>query len=153
LLTDLGFADARSLLQSGNLVFRGDQQRQEALEERLEAAVAERLGLQVSFMVRTGEQLARVIERNPLPDDAERDAGHLLVLFLKSAPAAEAVEALRVAVKGPEEIHADGDQLYVAYRGGVGTSRLTNTLIESKLRTRATGRNWNTVLKLAAMAG
>jgi uncharacterized protein (DUF1697 family) len=35
---------------------------------------------------------------------------------------------------------------------GIGRSRLTHRLIESKLMTRGTGRNWNTVLKLAAVA-
>jgi uncharacterized protein (DUF1697 family) len=34
------------------------------------------------------------------------------------------------------------------YPAGIGTSKLTNKLIEDKLGTRATGRNWNTVLKL-----
>jgi uncharacterized protein (DUF1697 family) len=37
------------------------------------------------------------------------------------------------------------------YPEGVGSSRLTTALIEKKLGTRGTARNWNTVLKLGAM--
>ena len=76
---------------------------------------------------------------------------HLLALFLKKAPEAKDVQALQAAIRGPEKVRAHGKQLYVVYPEGVGKSKLTNTLIERKLGTRGTGRNWNTVLKLAAL--
>jgi uncharacterized protein (DUF1697 family) len=41
--------------------------------------------------------------------------------------------------------------MYTVYPDGIGRSRLTNKMIEKKLGTRATGRNWNTVLKLGAL--
>ena len=44
---------------------------------------------------------------------------------------------------------AVGRHAYIVYPDGIGRSRLTNKLIDSKLGTRGTGRNWNTVLKLA----
>jgi uncharacterized protein (DUF1697 family) len=62
------------------------------------------------------------------------------------------VEALRAATIGPEVVRADGRQLYIVYPNGLGRSRLTNTAIEKKLGTRGTGRNWNTVLRLGALA-
>jgi uncharacterized protein (DUF1697 family) len=52
-----------------------------------------------------------------------------------------------------EIVRAKGRQAYIYYVDGVGRSKLTNSLIEQKLGTRATGRNWNTVLKLGALAG
>jgi uncharacterized protein (DUF1697 family) len=61
--------------------------------------------------------------------------------------------ALRATIRGPETVELDGRQLYAVYPAGQGTSKLTNALIESKLQTRGTARNWNTVLKLAALAG
>jgi uncharacterized protein (DUF1697 family) len=54
---------------------------------------------------------------------------------------------------GPERVRAIGSVLYAVYPDGAGNSRLTNRLIESKLETRATARNWNTVTKLATLAG
>jgi uncharacterized protein (DUF1697 family) len=74
-------------------------------------------------------------------------------MFLKSAPAAPAVEALRAAVPGPEVIRAGGRHLYISYPDGQGRSKLTGALIEKKLGTVGTARNWNTVLKLGALAG
>ena len=86
--------------------------------------------------------------RNPFAAEAKRDPGHLLVMFLKLAPEIKNVEALQAAIVGPEIVRADGAQLYAVYPDGVGRSRLTHGLIEKKLGTRGTGRNWNTVLKL-----
>jgi len=40
----------------------------------------------------------------------------------------------------------------MVYPDGIGRSRLTSAVIENKLGTRGTARNWNTVLKLAALA-
>ncbi len=148
-LTALGFADVRSLLQTGNLVFRSDREAGSDLERLLETEIAKRLDLRTDVLVRTADEWADVVDRNPFPEAAARDPGHLLVMFLKAAPDKAAVDALQTAVTGPEVIRAEGRDLYITYPDGVGRSRLTNTLIESRLGTRGTGRNWNTVLKLA----
>jgi uncharacterized protein (DUF1697 family) len=50
-------------------------------------------------------------------------------------------------------VRAAGRQAYIVYPDGIGESKLTITVIEKKLGSRGTGRNWNTVLKLGALAG
>jgi uncharacterized protein (DUF1697 family) len=152
LLRHLGLSDVTSFLQSGNLVFRAESRSTVQMERLLEAGAGKRLGLRTDFFVRSARDLNAAIARNPLRHEAEEDPGHFLVLFLKDAPAAGAVEALKAAITGPEVLRADGRHVYVVYPAGIGRSRLTNTLIEKTLGTRVTGRNWNTVLKLAALA-
>ncbi len=152
LVTELGFEDAKTLLQSGNLVFRAAAKSAPALERQLEAATEKRFGRPITYMVRRSRQWGDVVARNPFPDEAARDPAHLVATFLKDAPAATTEATLRAAIEGPETIHLDGDHLYVYYPAGMGRSQLTNKLIEDKLCTRATARNWNTVLKLAALA-
>jgi uncharacterized protein (DUF1697 family) len=85
--------------------------------------------------------------------EAEHDPAHLLLLILKRAPDAGRVGGLQAAMIGPGVVRAHGREMYVVYPDGIGCSKLTNGLIERKLGTRATARNWNTVLKLAALAG
>lgn len=150
MLADLGFDAARSLLQSGNLVFRGEA-RGAALEAELERAFEARFGFASDVLVRTGDEWRAVIEANPQPGMAARDPAHLLVMPLKAPPAAEALAALAAWNKGPETILATGRELYIAYPDGVGRSKLTNAVIERHLGVRGTARNWNTALKLAAM--
>jgi uncharacterized protein (DUF1697 family) len=151
-LTELGFEEVRSLLNSGNLVFSGGRKTGATLERLLETEAEKRLGLRTDFHVRTADEWATVVAKNPFPAEAKRDPGHLVVMFLKKAPTAKAVETLRAAITGPESIDAVGRHLYIVYPAGIGRSRLTNNLIDSKLDTRGTGRNWNTVLKLAELA-
>jgi uncharacterized protein (DUF1697 family) len=150
---DLGFCDVRSLLQTGNLVFQGDTRSDASLELLLEGEAAKRLDLNTDFFVRTAKEWQAIVAHNPFRHEAKSDPSHVVVQLLKGAPSAKAVNELQNAIKGPEVVRADGKQLYVTYPAGIGRSKLTNKLIESKLATRCTGRNWNTVLKLAEIAG
>jgi uncharacterized protein (DUF1697 family) len=147
----LGFEAPRTLLQSGNAVFRGASRATAGLESLLEEEAARQLDLRTDFFVRTADEWRRIVARNPFPDEATRDPGHLLVLCTRAAPAAGAVKELQAAITGPELVRAEGRQTYLVYPDGVGRSRMTTALIERKLRTRGTGRNWNTVLKLDAL--
>ena len=152
-LARLGFVDARSLLQSGNLVFRGPARTRAHVERLLEAEAVTRLGLHADVFVRTAGEWKAIVAHNPFRKEAERDPGHLLVLCLKAAPGVANLRALQSAITGPEIVRAKGTELYVVYPDGIGRSRLTSALIEKTLGTRGTGRNWNSVLKLAALAG
>lgn len=152
LFADLGLRDAQSLLQSGNVVFRSDEPSTRRLERRLEAASEEHLGLKTDFFVRTARELQRVVSANPFPEAAARDPGHLLVVFHRAAPTASAVSALQQAINGRELVRAKGRHAYIVYPDGIGRSRLTSALIERKLGSAGTGRNWNTILKLRELA-
>jgi uncharacterized protein (DUF1697 family) len=152
MLAQLGFESARSLLQSGNLVFRCDTRTGVDLERMLETEAEKRLGLRADFLIRSATEWREVVSRNPFRKEAERDPGHLVVMFLKSAANAKDVKEVQAAITGPEIIRADGRQVYIVYPAGIGKSRLTNVLLEKKLGIRGTARNWNTVLKLAAIA-
>jgi uncharacterized protein (DUF1697 family) len=152
MLAGLGFDGARSLLQSGNLVFRCAAQKEASLEGLLEIEAEKRLGLHADFFIRSAKEWREVVARNPFRKEAERDPGHLVVMFLKAAPNANDVKAVNAAIVGPEIVRAEGRHLYIVYPAGIGKSRLTNVLLEKKLGIRGTARNWNTVLKLNALA-
>jgi uncharacterized protein (DUF1697 family) len=152
LLTHLGFSNAQSILQSGNLVFRSQTRTGAPLERFLEQEARKRLDLQADFLVRTAEEWKAIVAANPFRKEAQRDPGHLLVVCFKDPPDPKAVEALRAAMTGPERVHAKGREAYIVYPDGIGRSRLTHTLIERQLGVRGTGRNWNTVLKIGLCA-
>jgi uncharacterized protein (DUF1697 family) len=151
LFTQLGFVEPRSLLQSGNLVFQSHARTGAQLERLLEAEAETRLALQTDFFVRSAQEWQAVVAHNPFREEAERDPGHLVVMFLKDAPGVRDVRALQAAITG-QIVRAEGRQAYIVYPAGIGRSRLTNSLIERKLGTRGTGRNWNTVVRLGALA-
>lgn len=151
-IEELPFTNVHTLLQSGNVVFDGAGETG-ALEKRLEAHCERRLKARPDFMVRTAAEWRSIVKVNPFPAEAESDPGHLLVMALKGAPPKSAVETLRARIVGRERIEARGRELYLVYPDGVGRSKFTGAIIERVLATRGTARNWNTVQKLAALAG
>ncbi len=113
MMAELGLGEARTLLQSGNVVFRSSRRKGAALERALEVGASDRLGLRTDFFVRTATQWDAIVAANPFPDEAERDPSHLVMMALKDPAEAKALKALRAAISGPEVIAAEGRQLYI----------------------------------------
>jgi uncharacterized protein (DUF1697 family) len=147
----LGFADAKTLLQSGNVVFTSDKRSTAELEKQLEAAGDKHHKMQIDFMVRTAKEWADIVAANPYPDEAKNDPARLVLVALKSPAKAGAEQALQSAVKGRETVRVFGKNAYMYYPDGQGTSKVTPAVVEKHLGARGTARNWNTVLKLLAL--
>jgi uncharacterized protein (DUF1697 family) len=152
LLDKLGMQDVRTLLQSGNVVFRSDMGGAR-LEGLLENEAQKRLGLETEFFLRSAADWKAIIAGNPFRAEARRDPGRLVLMCLKEAPERTDVAALQKAITGREVVRASGRHAYLVYPDGQGRSRLTLALIQRKLGTSGTARNWNTVLKLGTLAG
>jgi uncharacterized protein (DUF1697 family) len=151
MMEELGFPGTRSLLHSGNLIFDAGRRKPDALEAFLEQETETRFGVRPDYFVRSAAEWSEIIAHNPFPREAKDDPGRLHVLALKAAPSAAQVNALRAAIKGPETVRTWTRHAYIYYPDGAGNSKLTPRLIETKLETRATARNWNTMLKLRAL--
>jgi uncharacterized protein (DUF1697 family) len=149
----LGFSDARTVLQTGNLVFTSPRTRGAALERLFEAGSREHLGFATDYHVRSAEELAAVVAANPYRREAESDPSHLLVAFLRDAPHRTNIDALRAAIRGRETVDVCGREAYLVYPDGIGESKLTMRSIEKALGTSGTARNWNTVRKLVETCG
>lgn len=150
-LAQAGLAEVRTVLASGNVLF-SDPRAPEALEPLVEAVLRERFGLSSEVYVRTAEAWAALAEANPFPEAAaERPARLHLIVGREPADLAR-LEALRGVGPSGERIEAGDRALYLDYVDGVGESRLTPAWIASRLGFQGTARNWNTVLRLAALA-
>jgi uncharacterized protein (DUF1697 family) len=153
LMADMGFDRVQTLLQSGNLVFDAGASSDAKLEAKLEAETSKRFGLATDFLIRSAAEWGEIVARNPFSEPARDDPSHLVVAVLKAAPSLKAVDALLATIPGREQLSAQDRELYITYPDGIGESKLTLALIERRLGVRGTARNWNTVLKLARMAG
>ena len=147
----LGLEDAKTLVLSGNVVFKCANGSAAKLERVLEEASAKQLGVTTDYFVRSATEWQAIIDANPFPKEAKADPGHLLMMCLRDEPSAAQVKELRAAIKGREVVKAKGKQAYFVYPDGVGTSKLTIKVIEKALGTRGTARNWNTVLKIGEL--
>lgn len=153
-LASCGGRDAKTLLQSGNAVCEvtsaGGAARDRKLEAAIEGELTSRVKIASDVFVRTADEWDDSIAANPF-EEVKTDPAHMVLMTLKSAANAAAVQAVENAIKGRERVHAHGRSLYVVYPDGIGTSKLTNAAIEKALGIRGTARNWNTVLKLQAL--
>ncbi|HUR83415.1 MAG TPA: DUF1697 domain-containing protein [Thermoanaerobaculia bacterium] len=132
----LGYTNVRTVLQSGNIIFDAKVRPRD-----LDAHVG------TSVILRTQAEIAKIIEANPYPQEAEDDPGHLHVVFLSDALPSD--EPLRKVATSAEKFVVKGHQIYIHFGDGAGRSKLAASLTEKKLGVVCTARNWNTVRKLA----
>jgi len=147
----LGLKNPRTLMQSGNLVVESPGSTSE-VEARLEKGMKKHLGRDLEFFVRSPKEWDAIVKHNPFPKEAKADPAHLHLLCLKDKVTPAAVRALQARIPGRESLEGWGREAYAFYPDGAGESKLNSALIDRTLGTRCTSRNWNTVLKLAAMA-
>ena len=150
LLDDAGYKDVRTHLQSGNVLLTSDLSGK-ALERRLEQQLEQGLGLELKVLVRSRNQLAKIVARNPLGDVADNPSRYL-VTFLAEKLDAKKVEELAALAVDAERFAAHGRELYSWHPEGARDSALWKTLADRRLGVTATARNWNTVAKLLELA-
>jgi uncharacterized protein (DUF1697 family) len=148
---EMGLRNPRTLLASGNLVVESDRE-PAALETDVEAAMAARFGLNIAAIVRTPDQWARMIAANPFPTEAETAPSKLLVMLMKDGIRPGVLEALRAFAGPGERVEHAGGALFFWHPDGIGRSKMAEKA-QPRLIGMGTGRNWNTVLKLAEMVG
>jgi uncharacterized protein (DUF1697 family) len=150
LLGDAGFEDVRTYVQSGNIVLESNLGPAE-VGRRCSELIAERFGFEVPVVVRSGAQLAKVIERNPLGDVADNPKRYQ-VSFLSGELDAKLLARLEDLAAESERFVANGLELYAWHPEGVARSKLWNELAGVRLGVTSTARNWTTVTTLLQMA-
>ena len=150
LLASEGFEDVRTYVQSGNVVFLTSRS-PAAVGAEAEKLISGRFGFDVDVIVRTGDELAEVVARNPLGDVAV-DPKRYQVTFLEAEPDPEVVSRIAGFGADSERLVAIGREVYAWHPAGVARSKLAAKLAGSGLGVRATARNWITVGTLLEMA-
>jgi uncharacterized protein (DUF1697 family) len=148
---ELGWKDVETYIQSGNIVFTAPGE-PEASEARLEKAIKGRFGFHSDAMVRSAAQWGRLVEANPLPKESEAEPNRVLVGIAKRKLEAGAADAIAAKAAAGERVAEAGGALWFHYPEGVGTSKITPSLIDRAAGSPVTARNWRTVLKLREMA-
>ncbi len=155
LLEGLGYKNVQTYIQSGNAVFDAT-----AAAAKAGAAIAaglERLmGAPVGVVIRTHDELSRLIAGNPYAKEAAANGALVHVGFLsgRAGPGAEA--ALRAIVeKYParrDRYHLSGDHIYLHLPDGAAETKFSGKTLDRAVGVAGTARNWNTVLKLHEMS-
>ena len=145
IVESLGHADVETYLQSGNVVFT-PKRRTRDIALSLSTAIRDATGLDVPVVIRTGAELARVVESNPYPVD---DPTRVVVAFLGDAVDLGGLALGDLSSYLPDELTISGRELYVSVPNGQARSKLMEALTKRSLPTTLTVRNWRTVEALA----
>jgi uncharacterized protein (DUF1697 family) len=146
-----GCTEARTYIQSGNVIFRASPSVAARIPAKIRKAVSDRFGFEGPVTVRTAAELRRVAKSNPFLR-AGTEAATLHVAFLADLPASEAVAGLDRGRSPPDRFEARGREIYLDCPSGMARTKLTNQYFDSKLSTTCTVRNWRTVLALLELA-
>jgi len=152
LCESLGCEEPRTLIQSGNVVFRTQERNLRQLAQRLEQAIERGHGFRPAVVLRTLAEMRGVVARNPFAGRRDLNPAKLIVTFLGDQPAASARDRILAMKTNPEELRLDGREMFIYFPLGMGRTKLPVARIEKTLGTVGTGRNWNTVLKLLDIA-
>ncbi len=144
-----GYEDVRTLLQSGNVVV-SSAKKPDSVARDMEKLIAREFGVETDVIVRSRDELASAIERNPIAE-ADEQPKRCQVSFLSGEPDRAAVERLEAADLAPERFEISGREVYAWHPEGLQRSKLARALGEG-LGVSATARNWNTVKKLLELA-
>lgn len=150
---DCGYDDVQTYVQSGNAVFTTAERSPAEVAAALETALERSVGRPIDVTVRTAAQFREVVEANPYADSTD-DPTKVHVAFLIGDGGADA-DWFEPDDWAPEELTVVGREVYLHLPDGMGRSKLAAEMTKRGARkgaTRATVRNWRTVLALAEMA-
>lgn len=149
-LAEAGCLGVRTLIQSGNAVFDAPMAR-EALAQAIGAALFARTGLRPVLFLFTPAEFEAILDGCPFLVEAAAEGRSVHVFFLSAPAPVGCEEALRTLAAPGERLHLTPRALYLHLPAGIGRSALGDAL-PRLLGPGQTGRNWNTVTKLCALA-
>lgn len=146
--TELGFGEVQTYIQSGNVLFHADETDTERLTHMISHMISQTRDLDIPVQVKTVDQWRQIIKSCPY---SKWNTDNLYVTLLSSPPVKKWTPDLIAACTQWEEFSIVDQQVYLLCPQWYGTTKLSNSYLEKKLKTQATTRNWNTMNAILEM--
>ncbi|MDR0229209.1 MAG: DUF1697 domain-containing protein [Flavobacteriaceae bacterium] len=146
----LAFTDVQTYIQSGNIVFRSSLNSSEKIGKQLELAIEKHYGFEVPICIFTLADFTSILEKNKLYTKEKEN--QLYLTYLNGEADFTLQQDIETKKVEGDEILFSSKAVYLYVSQGYGKTKLTNVLIENKLKVKATTRNWKTSGKLLEMA-
>lgn len=151
-LTMEGFAHVRTYIQSGNIIFQSQEANEQKLETQISEAILKHFGFEVPVRITSLEELEMVRDANPFIDENVADPTQPYLAFLSEIPQKDKQNDFEQLTFAQDRFVFLGRVIYLWYADSAANTKLTNNVIESKLKLKATSRNFKTLLKLIELA-
>jgi len=147
-LSTLGLKNVYSYIQSGNLIFESELSSTKELKSMIEQKIEQEFELLVHCFVYSKKEFQDNFKNISFTDDPEVNTKALYFIHLEKKPDDALYSLIKENEKYPEEMELKDKMIYVNYSNGVGRSKLSNKVFETKLKMNATARNFNTMKHL-----
>jgi uncharacterized protein (DUF1697 family) len=148
-LTEAGFENVKTYIQSGNLVLKSGQTDRQ-VDAKISEIFPKTFGFESRIAIRSLDEWNGLVAKNPYPQ-AEENPKTLHAVILDGDPTGQALDELQNKASKTESFTVSNRTLYLHTPDGFGTSKLALAL-DKVLKVPLTARNWQTVLKLQEMA-
>jgi len=149
-LVKYGFQGVKTYIQSGNVFLKHHSGKKSLIATELTGVIFDEFGFHVPVVVKTAEEIQKILEENPFCNDVEDK--NLYFTLLHQLPDDGPLEKFRKLEFSNEDFEIKGDCVYLNCKMGAGKAKLNNNIIEKQLKVRATTRNLNTLRKMVVLA-
>lgn len=149
LLTNIGFQEVQTYIQSGNIILQTKENDSLEIEINISKAILNHFGFEVSVLVKTREDLQRIFNESPFSEDKKKAS---YFMMLHDTPSEDLVKEASEKSYDGEEYLIINDCIYYFYEKGLGKAKFNVNFFERKFKTFATARNYNTMVKLLSLS-
>jgi len=153
LFINLGFKDARTFIQSGNVIFSDTGKiPRSAVSTTLEQAILERFNYNIPVMIRTSQELSDLFSFNSFLKETNFDHSKMAVLFLHDEPTDAQIKKVASVDYPPDKFKIIGREIFIYCPNGFGRTKLYTNFFEKKMGVIGTARNWKTITTILGIA-
>jgi uncharacterized protein (DUF1697 family) len=153
LYRSLGFNDAETYIQSGNVIFSSDGKTNSSADSvKIEKGILERFGYKVPVMIRTLPEMEDLFTSNPFLNEVGFDPAKMAAIFLHEKPSDAGLQKVITVDYPPDKFKIVGKEIFIYCPNGFGKTKLYTNFFEKKMDVTGTARNWKTITTILDLA-
>lgn len=144
----LGFDDVRTVITTGNVLFESPDKDAAGLESAIEEEIEKRLGFFSTTIIRSQQQLKRLVGDDPFGGAEDLPTARLHVTFLKKRQRSDLKVPYRAEGKGWSIVAVRGREICSLIDESGATTPDVMAWMEKRFGKQITTRTWTTVQKI-----
>lgn len=151
MLESLGFSNIKTLLNSGNIVFKSELKNPSQIETFLETHLAEKFGFSIPVIVRTAEEINAIYDLNPFENTEVNSNIRLYISLLKNEMKSSFSTPWQSEDKSFAVLQEYKNNVFSVLDLSKNKTPKAMEFLEKQYSKNITTRNWNTIEKIVKL--
>jgi len=153
LYINLGYSDALTYIQSGNVIFSSQEKSSEPeIALKIEKEILKEFSYVVPVMIRTAKELQSLFSVNPYLAEKNFEPSKMAVIFLHEKVTDGQIQKVKGIDYPPDKFKILGREIFIFCPNGFGRTKLYTNFFEKKMGVIGTARNWKTITTILDLA-